>query len=245
MVCDFHSHVLYNIDDGAKNFETSLAMLKKSLEHGVDAVVLTSHCYPRSSRDIDKFLAKRESAYTRLCMESGLPKLYKACEVHLMQDLTKFSNLRNLCIENTNYMLLEMPHAPWTDKIIENVYKLTIRGIIPIIAHNERNMHQKQAMLDSLYDLNVLIQINAPSILRYSYRKRIDKMMRLGLVHVIGTDMHNLKTRKPCMNKAQKIIKRRYGEECWEYMMDNSEKILNGEKISFLDFKSFRKKTVF
>ena len=142
-------------------------------------------------------------------------------------------------------MLLEMPHAPWTDKIIENVYKLTIRGIIPIIAHNERNMHQKQAMLDSLYDLNVLIQINAPSILRYSYRKRIDKMMRLGLVHVIGTDMHNLKTRKPCMNKAQKIIKRRYGEECWEYMMDNSEKILNGEKISFLDFKSFRKKTVF
>lgn len=245
MYCDFHSHVLFGIDDGAKDKSMSLAMLKKSKDDGVDTVLLTSHCYPRSSRDIDRYLAKREAAYNELCEIADLPSLRKACEVHVTQDITKFSNIRKLCIENTNYMLLEMPHTPWTDKTIDTVYKLNLMGITPIIAHDERNMHQKRELRNTLYDLDVLIQINAPSLFMFSYRKQIDKMMKLGLVHVIGTDMHNLTSRKPCLARAQKRIKRRYGMECWDYLMHNAEKILNGEKISYKEFKSFKKKCIF
>ncbi len=245
MLCDFHSHVLFGIDDGAKDKKMSVAMLDKAKSDGVDTVLLTSHCYPRTFGDIDLFIENRDSAYNALTDVSGLPKLVKACEVHVARDITKFSNIRKLCIENTNYMLLEMPHTAWTDKTIDIVYKLTLMGITPIIAHDERNMHQKQELRNSLYDLDVLIQINAPSLFMFTYRKQIDKMMRLGLVHVIGTDMHNLTSRKPCMKKAQKRIIKRYGEECWQYLMQNSEKILNGEEISYKEFKSFKKKCIF
>ncbi len=245
MLCDFHSHVLFGIDDGAKDKKMSVAMLEKAKSDGVDAVLLTSHCYPRSFMDIDLYIEKRDSAYNELVDVKGLPKLFKACEVHVARDIAKFPNIRKLCIENTNYMLLEMPHTPWTDKTIDTVYKLNLMGITPIIAHDERNMHQKKELRNSLYDLDVLIQINAPSLFMFTYRKQIDKMMRLGLVHVIGTDMHNLTSRKPCMKKAQKRIIKRYGEECWQYMMKNSEKILNGEEISYKEFKSFKKKCIF
>ena len=78
-----------------------------------------------------------------------------------------------------------------------------------------------------------------------SYKKEIDKLMRIGIVHVIGTDMHNTSTRKPCMDKAEKRIKKRYGINCWEYMINNAERILNGESISYRDFKAFKKKTIF
>lgn len=245
MLCDFHSHVLYGVDDGANDIKTSIAMLKKSKEHGVDTVVLTSHCYPRSLRDIDKFLMKREGVYTKLSQISDLPQLYKGCEVHLTGDISRLSSIKKLCIENTNYMLLEMPHTSWTDKTIEYVYKLNLIGITPIIAHDERNMHQRSELRNTLYDLNVLIQINAPSLMKFTYRKQIDKMMRIGVAHVIGSDMHNMIKRKPCMDKAEKIIKKRYGAECWDYMMNNAERILNGETISFRDFKAFKKRTIF
>ncbi len=244
MVYDFHSHALFGIDDGAKNIEMSVEMLKASKNMGVEAVLLTSHCYPCSSGDIDKYLEKREKSYNQLVLAEGIPKLVKGCEVHLTGDISKFKNLRKLCIEDTDYMLLEMPHTPWNDKLIEVVYKLTLMGIRPIIAHDERNMHQKQELRNALYDLDVLIQINAPSLFMFSHRKEIDKMLKLGLGHVLGTDMHNLSSRKPCLDKAKKKIKRRYGIECWEYFMDNANRILDNQVISYRDFKSFKKKNI-
>lgn len=244
MVCDFHSHALFGIDDGAKDIEMSTEMLRKSKSMGVDTVILTSHCYPRSEEDIEKYLNRYDERYEALSSVDDIPRLIRACEVNITRDLSRFSNIKKLCIENTDYMLLEMPHTPWTDKTVEVVYKLILMGIKPIIAHDERNMEQKPEHRYALYDLDVLIQINAPSLFMHMYKKEIDRMMKLGLVHVLGTDMHNLKTRKPCFDVAEKRIKKRYGSECWEYMMQNAEKILNNETIPYRGFKSFRKKNI-
>ena len=244
MVCDFHSHALPKIDDGAKSLDMSIEMLKKSKEQGVTDVILTPHCYPYSQRDITDFLVKRKRAYDMLHTISDIPNLHMGCELHLTGDVTNYFDLKELCIENTNYLLLEMPTTPWNDNTIEFAYKLTLMGITPVIAHDERNFHQKQELRNLLYDLDVLIQINAPSLSMHSMRKEVDKMLKLGMGHVIGSDMHNLTSRKPCFDIAQKQIKKRYGEDCWDYFMTNAEKILNDEKISYKDFKSFKKKSL-
>ena len=48
-----------------------------------------------------------------------------------------------------------------------------------------------------------------------------------------------------CMDKTKKIIKNRYGLECWEYLHNNATRILDGEAISYRDFKSFKKRGIF
>lgn len=245
MMYDFHSHALFGMDDGAKNKEMAVEMLELSVKQGVSSVLLTPHCYPSSPEDIEEFLIRRERAFDELYNAADLPVLYRGCEVHMTQDLTRFTNIEKLCIENTRYMLLEMPRTVWTDKTIENVYKLNLMDIIPVIAHDERNLHQPAPLHNSLYDLDVLVQINAGAFMSGSLRKTIDKMMKLGMIHVIGTDMHNMSSRRPCMDGARKKIEKRYGEECFLYLMDNAAKILNGEKISYHDFKSFGKKGIF
>ncbi len=245
MVYDFHSHVLPAVDDGAKSVDISAQMLKKSAGTGVDAVLLSSHCYPNSENDIEKYINLRNEAMASLPDDSEFPQLYKGCEVHLTGDLSRFSNIDKLCIENTRYMLLEMPVSQWKDTTLDNVYKLTLKGILPIIAHDERNMHQRAELRNALYDLDVLIQINAPSLRMRQFRKEIDRLMRIGMAHVIGTDMHNMTSRKPCMDSAKKIVEKRYGKGCWEYLMNNAERILCGEEISYRDFKNFRKKGIF
>ena len=245
MVYDFHSHILPGVDDGAKDIKTAKEMLLKSADSGVGAVISTSHCYPYSEHDIESFINRRDKSFSDVeGLDSGI-KLYKGCEVHLTGDLTKFKNIRKLCINSTDYMLLEMPMTAWNDTVIDNVYKLTLMGITPIIAHNERNNHQKKEIHSSLLDLDVLIQINAQSLWDRAFKKDIDKLLRMGMVHIIGTDMHNLDKRKPCMAKAQKIVSKRYGKVAWEYLMNNAEKVLNGTEISYREFKSFKKKLLF
>ena len=44
---DFHSHILPGVDDGSKDVEMSVAMLRTLAEQGVDRVVATPHFYPR------------------------------------------------------------------------------------------------------------------------------------------------------------------------------------------------------
>ena len=42
-VIDFHSHILPGIDDGSRNVQTSVDMLRMCKEHGVDLMIATPH----------------------------------------------------------------------------------------------------------------------------------------------------------------------------------------------------------
>ncbi len=250
MMIDFHSHILPDFDDGANDVNMSMAMLSASKAMGVDVVVSTSHCYPTSSRDVDKFLSERDRAYSGLKeayerADSPMPEIRMGSEVHLIGDLTRFKRLKELCVADTNYMLVEMPMSPWNDDAIDNLYKLSISGIKPIIAHAERNLSQTAALLDSLYELDILIQINSESFGMSPLKKFTDGMMRNKMIHIIGTDMHNMTTRRPTMDRAKKYISKRFGDECWEYLMGNAQTILNGEEISYRSLRGFKKRGIF
>ena len=248
MITDFHSHILPAFDDGAENVNVALSMLKKSRDQGVDTVVSTSHCYPYTSRDVDKFLEQRAAAYKRL-MEAAegedLPAIIPACELHLTCDLTEIKGIKDLCVGRTNYILIEMPVRKWTDETIDYVYKLSISGLKPIIVHDERNMEQPAEMLGALHTLDVLIEINSGSFGMPMYKRFIDSLLKDKLVHLVGSDMHNLSSRPPDMDKGMKNIIKRYGADCWEYLMGNAEQILSGGSIHYHDMRSFVKKSLF
>ena len=166
MIIDFHSHILPAFDDGADNSKIALAMLKKSRAQGVDTIVSTSHCYPYTSHDVDKFLEERAAAYKHLMKAvegEDIPDIIPACELHLTCDLTRIGGIEDLCVGKTNYILIEMPVRKWTDDIIDYVYKLSISGLKPIIVHDERNIEQPAEMLGALHSLDILIQINSGS----------------------------------------------------------------------------------
>ncbi len=250
MTADFHSHILPAFDDGAKDEKTALEMIERSRSAGVDCIVSTSHCYPYSDSDIEEFLEMRARAFDALkaaARRSGteLPEIRLGSEVHLTCDLTGLSLIDRLRIEGTKYLLLEMPSSKWNDSVIDVVYKLCISGIKPIIAHMERNLRQSAELVGALCDLDVLIQINASSFGVGALKKELDGMFLRGLIHVVGTDMHNLDTRKPDMDMAEKHIKKRYGTQCWEYLSNNADIILSGGELSYKEFQSFKKRGIF
>lgn len=227
---DFHSHILPGMDDGAKDVNMSISMLKESYRQGVRTVLATPHCYPKNENSIENFLIRRNMAYEelkeRLLLENEIPKIILGCEINLTCDIAEFKNLQKICIPDTNYLLVEMPHGKWEEWMVDTVYKLTLLGIKPIMAHIDRYMINDPVLFHSLSELDVLYQVNTDLFIARGVKKITNRLIDSGHIHILGTDMHNLNTRKPNMEKARSIILKRYGETFMEELLQNSYAVL-------------------
>lgn len=235
---DFHSHILPGIDDGANDVETSLNMLDISKENGVDTVVLTPHCHPRSQEHIDAFLEKRDNALTILSskiVNNELPKIIPASEIRIYADFHKYKNLEGLCIHGTNYILLEMPYELWKDYAFEEIYQLTRLGFRPIMAHLDRFLDQEKHFRE-IFSLGALVQINTSAFLESSTRKKMANLFENGHIHVIGSDTHDLILRKPDMADAYNVILKKFGKQYADYIDYAGKNILQNKDVRPSDF---------
>ena len=159
-------------------------------------MVATPH-YHINNHDIDEFLNYREKSYQMLINNidtNEYPKIIKGAEVMLTTELADIKDLHRLCIENTNYILLEMPYSYWTDWVYHAVYKINSEhNLIPIIAHIDRyiTMMKNKDKISELLSLEVVAQINASAIIERSTQRASLKMIKQGIIHVIGSDAHD------------------------------------------------------
>lgn len=224
---DCHSHFLAGIDDGAENLQITEYMLEASLEQGVTDIISTSHCHPRTEDDIEKFLQKREKALADAARFPS-PVIHKGCEVHLTCDLSEFSNIKKLCINDTDFMLLEMPYNRWKPVALDWVYSLTLKGIKPVMAHIER-FFENEDMFEELFSIGVYCQVNADSFLESSVKKHIKYLIKNNAVHIIGSDCHSMGTRKSRMSRAYDAIAKNYGARMCEFLTSNGKQLISGK----------------
>lgn len=210
-ICDMHSHVLPEMDDGSKDVGMSLDMLREAAKQGVRHMLATPHYYPVES--IEAFLERRNrSAQTlRQAMEEAeesLPQVYLAAEVAYRPGIGYEEELRSLCIGDSEFMLLELPFAPWGPEVLRDIRNMVCtRGITPVLAHLERYLRlQKKRVLQEVLQQDVLVQLNAEAVLERRTRSKALKMIKDGTVHLLGSDSHNLTTRKPNLGEAVKQL---------------------------------------
>ena len=232
---DFHSHMLPAVDDGSQNVETSLKMLRICKDSGVDAVLLTPHCHPRSQEDIDSFLENRKQAFELLSSaikqeKEEFPRIIPASEIRIYDGMHNYKNLEGLCIEGTNYLLLEMPYEVWKDYAFEEIYQLTRLGFRPLMAHLDRFLDQEHHF-GEIFSLGAQVQINTSAILNASERKRMLKFFESGHFQVLGSDTHNLSGRDPNVASAYEVIEKKIGKEYVDYIDYAGKAILNNEDV--------------
>lgn len=219
VVMDAHSHILPGIDDGSKSLEQSLAMLRMEAEQGVGRVIATPHFYPQHDSP-ERFLARRARAEEKLREEMtkhvGLPELYVGAEVYYFNRMSESDLLSELTIAEKRCILIEMSHAPWTDAMyreLENIY--VKRDLIPIVAHVDRYISRFRnfGIPQRLAELPVMVQANAEFFLNRSTASLALRMLKQDRVHLLGSDCHNLDSRKPNMKGALDLIVKRLGED--------------------------------
>lgn len=233
---DIHCHILPNIDDGAKNIDTSIKMASIAVSEGIDRIIATPHFDPGTD-NIEVFLEKRNNALAALKSELEARNIdidiIPGAEVYLSPALINMEGLEQLCLGDSRYLLAEMPFTlvpQWLDEIL---YSIQLKGITPILAHPERSVKviKEPHILDKIVRNGTMLQLNASSICHMKnrqLRKCIKYLFGSGMVHFIATDAHSTLNRKPVIQPALDIISEMHGRDMVEYLLENARVLGNG-----------------
>lgn len=213
---DVHTHILPNLDDGSKGAGESVAMLRSIRREGVDAVVATPHFYAKNE-SIEQFLIRREKSMAQLqeriwyYPNTKIPKVLLGAEVYYFVGISKAENLEQLTIEGTNILLLEMPFTTWNSEILREIEEIQRhRKLRVMIAHIERylSIYGNRNYIEELLESDVLIQISTSALISWKTRRKMIQLIRLKYIHALGSDAHNMSSRKPDWDKTMPILRR-------------------------------------
>lgn len=220
---DIHSHILPGIDDGARNIEESLDMLKMAIDGGVTTQVLTPHIrqgrYENNKHDLEQRFVK----FRQEVDSANLPiQLLLSAELHIGPNIMPLVNsdaipwLGNFRGKKT--FLLEFPRNNIPYGSNNAVKWLLANNYLPIIVHPERNkvfLNQRHKLQDFI-DLGCLLQITASSLygkFKADAQEMAEDLLIKDQVSVIASDCHNVKSRAPDLLAGFKCAERIIGTD--------------------------------
>jgi len=196
---DIHTHIIYAVDDGSDTIEESVAILKSACENGVTDIVLTPHYIDSNEYNAEKVYENFEGLKQEVEKQKLPIKLYLGNEVAVYGNISQILNETNIThLANSRYMLIEFPMSIDVSYILDTIYEMKLKGIIPIIAHPERcecfKLHYD--MIKEAVNEGALIQCNTGSIMGdygNTAKKIVKKLLKEKLVHFLATDTHTVK----------------------------------------------------
>lgn len=234
---DFHSHILPAIDDGAKDVEMSLKLLKMLKEDGVNTVVATPHLYLHRE-SADEFIARRNMSVKILkdaISKNDYPEIIVGAEVYYTPALLEIPNetIKKLCIENTDYLLLELPYQNISSSFLNLLSDfINFSSCRTILAHLERYIDFFSANdLNDFISNGILAQFNCDSLEKSFEKRRTLKMIKNGFLHIMGTDAHHPEKRPPLFKNAEQILRKKLSDGEFVKIMETAEAVLRNEII--------------
>lgn len=213
----------------------SLDMLRIMKEQNINTVVATPHFYADENR-IDDFLNNREKAYSSIKAEIekiGI-NIKLGAEVTYFQGISKADEIKKLTTEGTSILLLELPFDKWGESVIEEVYYLVHkRKFTVLLAHLDRyiSISENKKYIKKLIKMPLVVQMNAGSFLDNKRKKKTVSLIKKCDKIVLGSDCHNLTSRKPNLLDCRNIIIGDLGEKTILNIDKYGEEILfNGGK---------------
>ena len=212
-ICDAHTHMLFGIDDGAKNVGESIEMLKLASAQGVTDVFLTPHdvfTLDEYNSSFSLLLAKVNELSLGITLRQG-------CEIYcgrtfLGEVINEIKTRNRLPLGNSNYYLVEFDPYDEEEDILFCLEKLTdFLGVKVILAHAERciNLADNLESFRRIVDLGVKIQINAYSLVEEQNRiikKSARALLSSKLVSFVGSDSHQLSHRPPIITSGVNYV---------------------------------------
>ena len=195
--CDVHSHFIPGIDDGAKDMEDSINLLREFHNFGYKKVITTPHImsdYYRNTPEI--ILSGLEKVRTAL-KNNGIPlEIEAAAEYYADYEFDQLIEKKSVLTFGKNHVLFELSFIQQPENLQGTIFKLQTNGYKPVLAHPERYnyWHNNFEIYEDLADKGVLLQLNINSLTGYysPETKRIAQMMiDRGIISLLGSDCHH------------------------------------------------------
>ena len=212
---DIHCHVLPGIDDGARDMDETLKMLKIASEQGISDMIVTPHYKQGRVGTPRQAIGEMIEQVGKYAALSGISiRLHPGTEIYYNSSLEEKLESGWLAkMNDSDFVLVEFSPLETFSYIRNAIEDLFGLGCHPILAHVERY----QCMLSNvdnvriLHDMGCRIQVNASSIegvFGFKIKHFIKKLLKERLVDYVGTDAHNCKTRAPEMTKCAEVLRK-------------------------------------
>ncbi|GBF73581.1 hypothetical protein PA598K_01883 [Paenibacillus sp. 598K] len=229
---DIHTHILPGIDDGAADWEASLALARAAAAEGITTIVATPHHASSSWRNPASVVRPLvDELQTRLDAERIPLRILPGQEIRVHGDLLDaWERGELLTLGDSSYILVEMPFTEIPAGMADLLHELRVMGLRPIIPHPERSapiMKQPQRLAE-LVEAGAYSQVTAASLLG-GFGKRCQEsawtLCRQGLVHLVSSDAHHAERRGFRMREAYDEIEGVLGSSWKQYMLRNAEAV--------------------
>ena len=179
-------------------------MIQAAVEQGTTTICCTPHMYDYDPKLVEETREVHQEAVAA-AGAAGLPvRLLQGFEVDLLVAATcDPATVRSLCIQAPEgaegrgaAIIVEMPYSNWPPFFEESIYKLTTAGLVPIIAHPERNERVQRSpdVLLGCMNAGAVLQGTAGSfspLFRKSSQKTFLELLARGWFSLLASDGHS------------------------------------------------------
>lgn len=225
---DIHSHILFGVDDGAKDIEESIELLKQAVSVGYTDIVCSSHYYIglyENNSYLDNFnLLQKEIKRLNTPIN-----IYLGNEFNLDSEYFSHKDKINR-INNGKYFLVEIK-----SNIIYSICKdffqmLLEKGVTPIFAHVERYNQIRVEELIELSQMGVVLQMNLGSAVGELSKAKY--LLENRYIDIIATDTHKYGKRDYNIKEKLDKLKLIVGDEYFQLLTEiNPKRVINNESI--------------
>jgi protein-tyrosine phosphatase len=232
---DLHSHWVAGVDDGAKNFADSAALLTALRAIGFDTVIATPHMRPGMFDNTREHLsAAYEATCAALRGAPDLPALGLSSE-HFFDDVVyqRLLEGRALPYPGGHAALVEFPSRSFPVRVSHRFFDLRRRRIRPVLAHPERYepVFHDRTLLDPLVDGGALLLLDVAALVgKYGRapRRAAEELLDEGYYYAACSDAHHAKDVGDVEKGIAALFARVGPEEATFLMADGPRSILDG-----------------
>lgn len=241
---DIHTHFLPGVDDGPRDIEETIQMLRVAHSAGTRGLVATPHMFFDLFGNYDVAEINDEFARTivQLRALSDMPgneflkelELYLGAENYASPEfLEALERGDYITLNGSRHLLVEFPPILPKAQILATLENVLMQGLTPVVAHVERYAAVQRApgFVGRLLEMGCLTQINAESLSGSFWsplRRTSQALLDRDMITVIASDGHGAMRRPPVLKGAYSKLRQKQPEEWVNHLFVDNPRWLVG-----------------